>query len=534
MNHERTQTRTEHSRNLEDAEKYKAIETLTELGLFVPLRYVEAWHGRAGDGTDWAIDPRMRNGYGQNDNDNVNQRSTIYAGMKDVAKQFADIRARQKGRDDFQAEMHRIVSEDTDAVVIDATFSEQDLDDKERYQYHDALRALSPGLSKGAPPSFAAGQQGVVEAYYADRRTQGGSQVDINQMAVRTGQDELELGRLAGAERARHVIATMSPVGAAKAMLRYRAASDIEPGIDAGYVEYIESWFKNAHVVGLSQKVTSATLGRSITMATFFDLMNVQAEGAIAKRRERRARSLGGAGLLMRDSTKESYNRHAHPVMKALANAYVSPHALIDEADKTRGFQGRFDRPSGVWEGFTLGQHTETVLRNFDETYADSVPVNLLLPMRLAMLVHDIGKPVAHAEGNKSQQVVYNKRDARRFMTEVGVDDPLQTVVLGVMGKGCDLALQMDVRKHPQAGPDLMAFAKETLARAYGPDRVDDDSVRGFVTMCRMFRICDGGAYTDMAVTRKPNGAYYRNAPSFNAGFHPPAGLGGRSIAPRL
>lgn len=534
MNYERTQTRTDHSRNLEDAEKYKAIETLTELGLFVPLRYIEAWHGRAGDGTDWAIDPRIRNGFGQNDNDNVNQRSTIYTGMKDVARQFADIRVRQKGCDDFQVEMHRIISEDADAVVMDATFSEQTLDDKARQQYHDALRALSPGLSRGAPPSFAAGQQGVVEAYYADRRAHPDSKVNVDEIAVRTGQDVSELGRLAGAERARHVITAMSPIGAAKAMLRNRAASDIEPGMDAGYVEYIESWFKNAHVVGLSQKVDSATLGRSITMATFFDLMNVQAEGVIAKRRERRARSLGGVGLLMRDSTKESYDRRAHPVMKALANAYVSPRVLVNEANTTRGFQGRFDQPSGVWEGFTLGQHTETVLRNFDETYADNVPVNLLLPMRLTMLVHDIGKPIAHIEGNKLQQAIYNKRDAHQFMTEIGVDDPLQAVVLGIMGKGCDLALQMDVRKHTQAGPALMAFAKETLAKAYGPDRVDADSIQGFVAMCRMFRVCDGGAYTDMAITRKSNGAYYRNAPSFNAGFYPPAGLGGRSIDPRL
>lgn len=531
MNHERTQTRTEHSRSLEDAEKYKAIETLTELGLFVPLRYIEAWHGRAGDGTDWVIDPRLRNGYGQNDNDNVNQRSTIYAGMKDIAQRFADIRTRQKGRDRFQSEIHRIISEDTDAVVIDSTFSLHQLDEDGRQKYNNALRTLSIGLSEGAPPSFAAGQRGVVEAYYTDRRTHRSHSTD--DIIARTGQDPAEIQRLNGAERARHTL-LHSPTDAANHMLASRAAADITPGVQAGYVEYIESWFKNAHVVGLSQKVHSATLGQSITMATFFDLLNVQTEGAVNRRRDRRARTLGSAGLLMGNATKESYDTRAHPIMKMLANTYVAPRSLIEKADAVRGFKGRFEQPSGVWEGFTLGQHTETVLRNFDETYADALPVNLLLPMRLTMLVHDIGKPIAAAEGKKSQQAAYNERDAKRFMAELGVDTSLQAVVLGIMGKGCDLALEMDAYKHSEAGPALQQFAKETLIKAYGSDRVDAGSIQGFVAMCRMFRVCDGGAYTDMAVTRTPSGAYYRNAPSFNKDFHPSAGLGGRHIAPRL
>lgn len=128
MNYEQTQTRTEHSRSLEDAEKYKAIETLIDVGLFVSLRHIEAWHGRAGNGTDWAVNPHIRNGYGQNANDNFNHRSTIYTGQKPIAQQFADTRTRQKGNKEFRAEIHRIVSEDTDAVLMDATFSPSSLD----------------------------------------------------------------------------------------------------------------------------------------------------------------------------------------------------------------------------------------------------------------------------------------------------------------------------------------------------------------------------------------------------------------------
>ena len=530
MNYEQTQTRTEHSRSLEDAEKYKAIETLIDVGLFVSLRHIEAWHGRAGNGTDWAVNPHIRNGYGQNVNDNFNHRSTIYTGQKPIAQQFADTRTRQKGDKEFRAEIHRIVSEDTDAVLMDATFSPSSLDQEDYDRYQKALRTLSVGLSEGAPPSFDAGQKGVVEDYFADRRAYHSH--DVDEIAARTGHDPAQIGHLAGAESARHLL-LRSPIDAANQMLKSRAAVDIEPGVQAGRIEYIESWFKNAHVVGLNQAVHSATLRRPVYMATFFDLMNVQSEAATEKRRDRRARTLGSVGLLMRGATKESYSREAHPVMHKLANAYASPSGLVEEADKVRGFQGRYDQPSGVWEGFTLGQHTETVLRNFDETYADVMPVNLLLPMRLTMLVHDIGKPVAAAEGKKREQAAYNDRDARRFMTEIGVDSSLQTVVLGIMGKGCDLALDLDAFKKPEAGPALKKFAEETLVKAYGANRVDAGSVQGFVTMCRMFRVCDGGAYTDIGVTRNPSGAHYRNAPSFNNNFRPSAGLGGRHLSPR-
>ena len=77
---EQLQTRTEHSRSVEDADKYRAIEALKEVGLLIPLSDVETFHGRVGmkeDEEEWTVDPTFANGYNDSGNYNVNTRPTL-------------------------------------------------------------------------------------------------------------------------------------------------------------------------------------------------------------------------------------------------------------------------------------------------------------------------------------------------------------------------------------------------------------------------------------------------------------------------
>jgi hypothetical protein len=82
----------------------------------------------------------------------------------------------------------------------------------------------------------------------------------------------------------------------------------------------------------------------------------------------------------------------------------AKPRDIMQDAQRVPGYEQIFAGSAGVWEGFTLGEHTETVLRNFDETYADRMPVGLLAPMRLAILTHDIGKNTDVAHLSKREQ----------------------------------------------------------------------------------------------------------------------------------
>jgi hypothetical protein len=90
------QTRTEHSRSIEDAEKYRALDTLKEVGLLIPLSKLETFHGRvasADEEAEWSVDPSFANGSNDSGNNNVNSRPTLYSGDKATAQDFADERA---------------------------------------------------------------------------------------------------------------------------------------------------------------------------------------------------------------------------------------------------------------------------------------------------------------------------------------------------------------------------------------------------------------------------------------------------------
>jgi len=96
---EQFQTRTEHSRSMEDAEKFRALHTLRELGVLIPLSELETYHGRVGE-TDkpdqWTVDPNFSNGGNNTGNLNLNQRPALYTANSDIAKEFAEHRIRQE------------------------------------------------------------------------------------------------------------------------------------------------------------------------------------------------------------------------------------------------------------------------------------------------------------------------------------------------------------------------------------------------------------------------------------------------------
>jgi len=235
-------TRTEHSRSLEDADKFRAIETLKEVGLLVPVSELETFHGRVGtkeEVAEWAVDPSFANGSNDSGNSNVNNRPTLYSGDKETAQDFADERAgfkqlyhshllkkvreytpeenvgrlerqnafmkklweedvasgrvdaattsptvwtmeqllgsnshveahhlreslgkqayedfKQQFADQRRAEVHEIVTGDTEATVLDFSFDESKLDDEAKAKYKQALRALAIPITEGSPVSW--------------------------------------------------------------------------------------------------------------------------------------------------------------------------------------------------------------------------------------------------------------------------------------------------------------------------------------------------------------------------------------------
>lgn len=615
---EHLQTRTEHSRSLEDAERFKALETLKELGFLISLSDVDSYHGRlAYDGEPvWEVDPAFKNGGNDSGNHNINGRTTLYTGSEENAHAFAQargsgvihnrvdshfkgvaeaytseqieewaVRETKKRREwyenlpddtkgyyrdeprvytsadfspvregrrlksdsnrndfdelwrslssDIRKQIHEIVALDIDASVINSEFRASTLDDESEARYHDALKALSLPITEGGPVDFEDRNTLQPILASANRHKFGWTTFDnADTIAQEAGVSQKAAQSFASAANSR-ILSITSPAYLVNQLLdsdKAIVSATLGEGDEAIQIpisiQYAENWLRANHIVGIKQKPNSATLGKEITSISLFDLNKVMTKEGMDKKLLKIQKTMGSiaSGLEGRiDGDK--------PLLRLLEDAHAKPKALVDAAMQVEGFKEIFDMDAGNWEGFTLAEHTETVLDNFEQNYADELPVSMLAPMRLIILAHDIGKPIASRDGDRHNQSLYNVKYAAEFFQKLGIDSDMGALMITVLGDGAKLAFDLDIRK----GGDAVMAQMDNLAEQALTDFYDqaptEEQKQGFIEMCRMLQICDGGAYTSMAVTRNRQGiGRYRNHPSFNDSFEQPVSLGKRDI----
>lgn len=617
---------------MEDAEKYQAIQTLTELGLLIPVTEVDTYHGRIGSKVapkPWSVDPSFRNGTTDNNSYNLNGRSTLYTGEEVVAGDFAikrvwdiagpkydkffsdrirsyspeekqewferekrrlqrrwdttkpegrgfmqnpatftpqdlhewkeirrleaalapDQRDALRGRavGDLRAEVHQIVTDDTDATVIDLGFNASQLSSQDEARYKKALITLMTKvpLTDGSPVDFQnrSAVRPIIDAIQARNKNQLFN-TEIEAIAQETGINSQVVTQIVSAFNTASGLRS-SPIRSMMRLLGSSSSRDIVvEGLNVDgkaeeisfNMEYLQRYLRSSHIVGVKQNISSATLNRSTTSISFFDLEKVGTEEDLAVQRSITAKKLGGMATTLSGAIETSARFDKEPpLIKLLTNAYTKPQVLIEAARQVEGYGRIFDTDAGNWEGYTLAEHTETVLGNFDENYADTVPVEFIPIMRLAIITHDLGKPAAVADRSKHLEKQYNARQATDFLAKIGISEPVKKLVLAMIGDGSQLAFQMNVNGNREsAAPEMGALARVTLSALHEGKPVSNSEMVAFYEMCSMLQVCDGGAYTSMAVTRsrdtegKP--VRYRNAPSFNASFSQPHGFGRRTI----
>lgn len=543
---EELQTRTEHSRSLEDAEKYRALETLKDLGVLIPLSELDTYHGRArhlDEVEAWEVDPTFRNGGDDSGNNNVNKRPTLYTASEATATDFAAARAdignlRITGSPEYAAEIHRIVSQDTDAMVFNYDFNLADLSVEERGQYFAALKKLLLTVSEGSPLAFEDRQawNQLAPHIQALGQRQYIMETDISQLSLVSGLSEPVVRQLVGAINAQQAAGSQPGylvdrlVGSSEDLSHGRVKLEGNWQDVPLNLEYVKKYLQEAHIVGVQQPIYSATLDSNLDIVSFFDLDKVKTTETMTQERNDSRYYYGGLANAFNGLTgRETIQRSS--LMARLTDVHASPQKLMQDARIVPGYEEIFRGNTGVWEGYTLGEHTETVLRNFEETYADILPVGLLAPMRLAIITHDIGKNETVARQDKAEQAQANAAQAVDFMDRLGIDSRHQALIISMITRGSDLAYLIDVKGvGGEAKQAMFSLAKNTISEFFGrePSR---EEMRAFVMMCRVLQRCDGGAYTSMAVTRPENGgSYYRNAPSFNNSFAEPVDMGRRKV----
>lgn len=439
---------------------------------------------------------------------------------------------------DVRPEIHEIVTRNPDAMILDLGFKPERLSNDDRTRYQHALQALAIPITEGSPISFESRDE-IAKFFKVMSRLQRNvvMQHDIAVFAVEAGISEKTALQLASAYNSRQ-IALSNPAFLADRLLRYPSEifTDI---IDADgtkleipiNLEYAERYMRESHIIAAKQTIDSVTVNRNITSVSFFDLDQIGTREQIETQKSAMLEKMDGLRKAFPHPPESQNTADAQMLFKRLNNPYVKPEILLEAAKQIEEFKVIYESDAGNWEGFTLEEHTETVLRNFDENYADIIPVEYLVPLRLAILAHDLGKPIAVSRGEKYRQKDYNTFYAKSFFNSIGLDSHLKEFLTAIVTDGSDLAFKLQKQPgDPTLHREMRIFAEDVLQVYLQKDNISDSEIKSFTEMCKIFQLCDGGAYTSMAITRRKGKGHFRNPPSFNTSFKEPNGPGKRDI----
>lgn len=511
--------RGEHSRSLEQQKSQVAIETLVRLGLFKKMSNSDIYHGRAVASADrnggcWRVYPEFSNGSNDTCSGNFNGMSALYTANRKLAAEYAMARAKRLGGSAL-AETHRIISLDPDAVII------KPIDVKvNRAEVIGAVQSLMPKLLDGV---FSVDDQRRGMHITMAKRASDIVSKSPHLVEWREYKDEPDcIKKIINRRNARRLLLDDDPYQIIQiALLDGNNVLSVK-GYEQIVIDkdFIAEFAKNAHIIGVEQRVRSGTLGGKVMdMDTIFDLYAIDSADSDKLRRVACEKHFSEIANKLGDRLSHIENQE---FSRVLSEPYSTPKQLMEAAIKAGGeyYETLFGMDAGNWEGYTLGEHTEAVLDNLENNFADKLPVGILSAMRLILITHDIGKSVAVKEGCKDRQNDYNDFYARDFLDSVGGLDKNTIDFIVNMRKSIDLMSRVYFDKYRSVNPagdyDVHDFMTDRI-REIGlrPSRELERSC-SYIAKCLL--ICDGGAYTSRARTRRGSSVYV-NYPAFDETF---------------
>lgn len=563
-------------------EKRQAYDTLTRLGMLRRLADMgPAYHGRSRRSPDdkLRVNSYYDNRLSRDGRQNVHHAPTFFA-TPDVkyAEGYAEYAARHDRQGAIGAEVDKIVSSDPNAMLVDVNFDPTRLSPDELAKYRRAM-AVTTGTSDGTVGKYLptdtygitpeAIQQKLTDVKtYVDgaflNRPGGVLMEEIAQGWIGTGRPATADQRtwLAGWMRDNHIVGLLDvKYGAASGRLGTLAMEDPKY-----YKRYIEGHSYGLNVGQWWGKQKAGEAHVQTPVIWFVNLDRTKSQEQLSEEQTLRAKTMGRLALWASNHLGVQDEQQPTSFIGKLNNEVIasSPKRLVAAAaDVPQRGNGHkyaeiFDRPTGVWEGYTLRQHTETALRNFENNYADEIPAKLLPLARLSLVVHDIGKPEwADKDGNNKHgsQENFNQMEAFRFMKSAGVNKLTALFVNRLMFgitytddrgaqhtlpalkelAGAAYAFTPETKYHrepqlnEQRGPNkdintaaearLAVAAKRAAISLFGTRGFTNSDVAGIMYLAMAVQTSDAGAYTHYATTDYGLGLPLRNAGSFDESF---------------
>lgn len=512
-------------------QKKEAISKLVELGLMHYVKDLDTYHGRAGNGSGWQVNPNFNNAGNNTGNRNVSKISVLYTAELDIARRFASAR---RSVNNSQTETYKIVPQSPDYVIFDRTFDISTLTPMQKVEFASAMEKLTTiSILKLLPIKF---EYRDAYPYIREEIQRKFSQVpcglfrddDINDVCNNLVKNSAAMQTFKTESEMRDCVTQIIAASNSKRLMRLvpnaqlrstlRGSDTIDVTIDGGNQisvrissECALNLCKEIGIVGAKEAVCSATLDEEIDIVEYFDLKGVVTEQQLNDKNNR---------------TNEIFSQISPKVEGIIADEgvikffqHASAKEIMQYVCQNEKLAKIFSMSAGVWEGYTVGQHTEAVLNFLDDYKAKEIPEQILPLIRVAILAHDIGKGFA-ADPNSAwygKHKEANKVFAHELYAELGVDPQYMPLLDFMFTEGQDFTSQYYFGKSnnqsiEQGKEEInrnMQTACYNVAKQIFNDGDLVSAARGLQKLCIILQQCDSGSYTRYSTINAGNGLFY-------------------------
>lgn len=185
-----------------------------------------------------------------------------------------------------------------------------------------------------------------------------------------------------------------------------------------------------------------------------------------------------------------------HPIWPLLQNPQLNAKGIIAALSQDAELAKLYAADAGVWEGFTIAEHTLMVFENlrdqfpvFHKKFDWQMPESLRLQelLRLTVALHDIGKPIAIAKGDKKLQHEFTLQILTVQLKKLAFLPPEVRLAEALVGH--DFLGEMVKGR---------ASAAETLPQLSKLAKTADVEFRNYFPLQAMFYCIDAAAYPSL------------------------------------
>lgn len=194
--------------------------------------------------------------------------------------------------------------------------------------------------------------------------------------------------------------------------------------------------------------------------------------------------------------TEQDYNQYKLDVHRLEQTLSVNqpdfnPQEIINILKLNPFFKNLFERSSGVYEGYTIEEHTLMVLKQFEKYFSADFQSTILSrdSFRLLLTLHDIGKSLSILQtGTKGSQHKYTREILEYGLKPLSLSNYQKEVIISIIDQDILGEYFQDKISLEEAVEKI-----DSLSRNLSAPRIE------ILKILRMFYICDAGSYTEDA-----------------------------------